>query len=68
MDLRLKGRRVLVTGGSQGIGFAVAKGFIEEGCDHSDLSYFNTSSPTHSWKRSSPKRNVPHLPWRETTL
>ena len=32
MDLGLKGRRVLVTGGSQGIGYAVAKGFIEEGC------------------------------------
>jgi NAD(P)-dependent dehydrogenase (short-subunit alcohol dehydrogenase family) len=33
MDLGLKGRRVLVTGGSQGIGYAVAKGFIEEGCN-----------------------------------
>jgi NAD(P)-dependent dehydrogenase (short-subunit alcohol dehydrogenase family) len=33
MDLGLKGRRVLVTGGSQGIGYAVAKGFLEEGCD-----------------------------------
>jgi 3-oxoacyl-[acyl-carrier protein] reductase len=33
MDLGLKGRRVLVTGGSQGIGFAVAKGFLDEGCD-----------------------------------
>jgi NAD(P)-dependent dehydrogenase (short-subunit alcohol dehydrogenase family) len=32
MDLGLKGRRVLVTGGSQGIGYAVAKGFIAEGC------------------------------------
>ena len=31
MDLGLKGRRVLVTGGSQGIGYAVAKGFLEEG-------------------------------------
>jgi 3-oxoacyl-[acyl-carrier protein] reductase len=33
MDLGLKGRRVLVTGGSQGIGYAVAKGFLDEGCD-----------------------------------
>jgi len=33
MDLGLKGRSVLVTGGSQGIGYAVAKGFLEEGCD-----------------------------------
>lgn len=32
MDLGLTGRRVLVTGGSQGIGFAVAKGFLEERC------------------------------------
>lgn len=32
MDLGLKDRRVLVTGGSQGIGYAVAKGFLEEGC------------------------------------
>ena len=31
MDLGLKGRRVLVTGGSQGIGYAVAKAFLEEG-------------------------------------
>ena len=32
MDLGLKGRRVLVTGGSQGIGYAVAKAFLAEGC------------------------------------
>jgi 3-oxoacyl-[acyl-carrier protein] reductase len=31
VELGLKGRRVLVTGGSQGIGYAVAKGFLEEG-------------------------------------
>jgi len=31
MDLGLTGRRVLVTGGSQGIGLAVARGFLEEG-------------------------------------
>ncbi|OGA33549.1 MAG: hypothetical protein A3G80_00200 [Betaproteobacteria bacterium RIFCSPLOWO2_12_FULL_62_13b] len=31
MDLELKDRRVLVTGGSQGIGYAVAKGFLAEG-------------------------------------
>jgi NAD(P)-dependent dehydrogenase (short-subunit alcohol dehydrogenase family) len=33
MDLGLAGRRVLITGGSQGIGLAVAKGFLAEGCD-----------------------------------
>lgn len=32
MDLGLKGRRVLVTGGSQGIGYATAQQFLEEGC------------------------------------
>jgi NAD(P)-dependent dehydrogenase (short-subunit alcohol dehydrogenase family) len=31
MDLGLNGRRVLVTGGSQGIGLAVAQGFLAEG-------------------------------------
>ncbi|HXQ51594.1 MAG TPA: short-chain dehydrogenase/reductase [Stellaceae bacterium] len=32
MDLGLSGRRVLVTGGSLGIGFATARGFLAEGC------------------------------------
>ena len=31
MDLELQDRRVLVTGGSQGIGLAVARGFLREG-------------------------------------
>ena len=33
MDLGLAGRRVLITGGSQGIGYAVAHAFMAEGCD-----------------------------------
>jgi NAD(P)-dependent dehydrogenase (short-subunit alcohol dehydrogenase family) len=33
MDLGLTGRRVLITGGSQGIGLAIAQGFLAEGCD-----------------------------------
>src|SRR2546428_5501744 len=32
MDLRLKGKSILITGGSRGIGFACAKAFAAEGC------------------------------------
>lgn len=32
MDLRLKGKKVLITGASQGIGEGLARGFAEEGC------------------------------------
>ena len=31
MDLALSGRRVLITGGSKGIGLACAKAFVAEG-------------------------------------
>lgn len=33
MDLRLRGKRVLITGASKGIGAAGAEAFAEEGCD-----------------------------------
>jgi 3-oxoacyl-[acyl-carrier protein] reductase len=33
MDLGLKGKNALISGGSQGIGFAIAKALAEEGCN-----------------------------------
>jgi NAD(P)-dependent dehydrogenase (short-subunit alcohol dehydrogenase family) len=33
LKLNLKGRRVLVTGGSQGLGLSIAKGLVSEGAD-----------------------------------
>ncbi|MBF6211641.1 SDR family NAD(P)-dependent oxidoreductase [Nocardia puris] len=33
MDLRLEGKRVIVTGGSRAIGYAVARGLANEGVD-----------------------------------
>jgi hypothetical protein len=33
MDLHLRGKRVLITGASKGIGAAAASVFAEEGCD-----------------------------------
>ena len=33
MDMELRGKRVLVTGGSKGIGFACAEAFAAEGCN-----------------------------------
>lgn len=38
MDLGIKGKRVLITGGSRGIGAAVAKDFADEGCKVSIVS------------------------------
>ena len=33
MDLGLKGKNAVITGSSQGIGHAIAKSLVEEGCN-----------------------------------
>ncbi|HXE27215.1 MAG TPA: SDR family NAD(P)-dependent oxidoreductase, partial [Stellaceae bacterium] len=33
LELNLRGKNVLITGGSKGLGLAAAKGFAAEGCN-----------------------------------
>src|SRR3978361_2487664 len=53
MDLDIKGLRVLVTAGANGIGLAIARGFVAEGAkvhtcdvDETALAAFASSDPT----------------------
>lgn len=41
MDLRLRGKKVLITGGSKGIGLAIAREFASEGCNIALVSRSN---------------------------
>ena len=55
MDMELAGKRVLITGGSRGIGLACAQAFAAEGCG---LVAFMLNSDFAGLARS------PRLSWR----
>ena len=63
MDLRLKGKSVLVTGASQGIGEGVARAFAEEGCD---LHLVARSGDRLKAIKSEARRASPRLAWPST--
>jgi len=50
MDLGLTGKSAIITGGSRGIGLAIAKAFAQEGAN---ISFRATSSGTVSSARAS---------------
>lgn len=56
MDLELKNKTALVMGGSAGIGFAIAEGFIKEGANViiASRSYSNVESALKKLKRKNP--------------
>ncbi len=58
MELDLQGRRVLVTGGSKGIGKAIAVTFAEEGCDL-HLVARNESDLEATWDAIADRHQIP---------
>ena len=75
MNLNLEGKCVLVTGASKGIGLAIAKGFLSEGCDvhlvarsesalkdvTSQLNEVAQGGISYSALDLSKSENIPHL-------
>ena len=75
MNLNLEGKCVLVTGASKGIGLAIAKGFLSEGCDvhlvaRSEIGLKDVTSQlnevaqgriSYSALDLSKSENIPHL-------
>jgi short-subunit dehydrogenase len=57
MDLELRGRTVLITGGSQGIGLATAHAFAAEGC-HLHLAARTESRLREGMREIAEKFNV----------
>jgi NAD(P)-dependent dehydrogenase (short-subunit alcohol dehydrogenase family) len=62
MDLRLTGKRAVVTGGSRGIGFAVAAALVAEGVDVAVVSRGEEALASAAERLAAPGRKVLALP------